>query len=145
VVFNNRMWMLGGVTASAGIWSTVDGVTWTVNAGGQPWGLRDGMAVVVLRDKMLVLGGFNITLAACFNDVWESSDGTNWTSISADGAGADPGDDTVEHAHRARRSGTPNGVYIMGGLTLRAPTTTTCGTRPPEHRTHWHARRRGRN
>src|SRR3954463_8548990 len=39
VVFDNRMWMLGGFTSEAGIWSTVDGVTWTVNAGGQPWGL----------------------------------------------------------------------------------------------------------
>ena len=109
-VFNNRMWVLGGFASKAGIWSTVDGEKWTVNAGGQPWGQRDGMGVVVLNNTMYVLGGYNLTLGSAFSDVWASTDGTNWRSISADGL-TNVWSPRTEHWAIS----TPNGIYVMGG------------------------------
>ena len=114
--FLNRMWVLGGFASEAGIWSTSDGITWTVNAGGQPWGLRDGMSVVVANDNMYVLGGLNLTLGTVFNDVWASNDGTNWTDISV--AGITPWAARSEQGAVA----TPNGIYLMGGYDFSGPT-----------------------
>ena len=60
---------------------------------------------------MYILGGFNITLATCFNDVWSTEDGTNWTNISVDGAA---GVWSTREGHCAVAAN--NGIYIYGGL-----------------------------
>lgn len=111
VVFKGRMWMIGGVTASAGIWSSQDGKKWAVNAGGQPWGFRNNPGTVVFNGQIFVCGGFNITLGTCFNDVWSTSDGATWKNISLDRAGADIWGTRTNHMTMATNSG----IYVMGG------------------------------
>ena len=111
-VFKNRMWLIGGVTESAGIWSTVDGEVWTVNAGGQPWGFRSSPGVCVFQNRMFVIGGFNITLGTSFNDVWVTEDGTNWENILPPGPGG-----TTQFPERTNHCvvATNNGIYVFGG------------------------------
>ncbi len=117
-VYKNRMFLIGGKTSSAGIWSTVDGVVWTVNAGGQPWGFRNHPGVVVYQDKIFVLGGYNLTLGSTFNDVWSSSDGTNWVNISPDTGALTMWNTRTNHCCVANS----NGIYVYGGEDTVGPT-----------------------
>ena len=83
-VFNNRMWIIGGNgNYSNSIWSSQDGQTWAVNAGGQPWGQRKGGQVVVFNNKMWFMGGVNEATSTAYNDVWSTPDGQNWTQVTA--------------------------------------------------------------
>lgn len=99
--FNNKMWMLGGLlpgTAMAfsavtnKVWSSADGVTWTVSAPADPadrWSIRERINAVVFNNKMWVIGGsgypaFGNTNSngTAYNDVWNTTDGATWTKIT---------------------------------------------------------------
>lgn len=113
VVFQNRMWMIGGApTLGSGIWSSQDGTTWAVNAGGQPWGFRSNMGCVVFNDQMWVLGGYNFDTASTFNDVWSTPDGTNWVNVSPDTGAITMWNTRYRHNAIA----TNNGMYVYGGV-----------------------------
>ena len=75
------------------------------------WGFRSNPGTVVFNNQIFVCGGFNITLGTCFNDVWSTPDGTNWTNISLDRAGSDIWGTRTNHMTLA----TNNGIYVMGG------------------------------
>jgi T5SS/PEP-CTERM-associated repeat protein len=83
VVFNGRMWVLGGNTGSSytnDVWSSSDGTNWTQATPAAPWSPRYGLRAVVFNGQMWVLGGN--TGSSYTNDVWSSSDGTNWTQAT---------------------------------------------------------------
>src|SRR3989344_4304074 len=81
VVFNNRMWVIGGCECPKGwdtnykndVWYSLNGVIWTRSTSRASWSERGGHAVVVFNNKMWLLGG------QFKNDVWYSSDGVLWT------------------------------------------------------------------
>jgi hypothetical protein len=86
VVFNDRLWVIGGgqydtaypnnIKANyADVWSTADGVNW-VKECDAPWAARRFHASVVYDDKMWVIAGYGDT--GNLNDVWFSEDGVNW-------------------------------------------------------------------
>ena len=100
VVFDNKMWVMGGRSGRSGttrfndVWWSSDGENWT-NAGARGpavepatdpvtyrshWSAREYLASVVFSNKMWVLGGSAGTTA--FDDVWSSSDGTTWTEAA---------------------------------------------------------------
>ena len=87
VAFNGQMWVLGGDNSRASfndVWSSSDGLNWTRMTNAAPWAARTGLGVVVLNSKMWVMGGQNYnTSPNLFNDVWSSSDGANWTQVTA--------------------------------------------------------------
>ena len=101
VVFNNKLWVIGGWddAASTGgtgtrvndVWSSPDGVSWTQQnpTGGNIFSPRWGHAAVVYAGKLWVIGGDvatgtpSDTLA---NDVWYTTDGTTWVNASANAA-----------------------------------------------------------
>jgi len=81
VVFNSKMWILGGSgdlyfndvlsSDNGGDWEIVSGQNIT------PWSGRYGHTSVVFDNKIWVIGGYD---GSSFkNDVWYSSDGVNWT------------------------------------------------------------------
>jgi hypothetical protein len=82
VVFNNKMWILGGTGAfyfndvlssdNGGDWEIVSGLNIT------PWSGRYGHTSVVFDNKIWVIGGYDGSWPYK-NDVWYSSDGINWT------------------------------------------------------------------
>ena len=88
VVFNNRMWILGGGTYATpktpqrkflnDVWSSSDGVNWECHLGQAPWSPREMHEVAVFDDKMWVMEGFD---GANRNDVWYSADGVNWHEL----------------------------------------------------------------
>ena len=82
-VFNNKMWVMGGLAANAGykndVWSSIDGSNWvqmTPNAG---WSPRANLALVTFNNKMWVIGGVDGVSIAPANQVWWSIDGATWT------------------------------------------------------------------
>ncbi|HTS18603.1 MAG TPA: putative Ig domain-containing protein [Verrucomicrobiae bacterium] len=88
VVFNNRMWVLGGNSGGNGsndVWSSSDGTNWTKATPAAPWHARSYQAAVVFNGRMWVLGGGPGTgeEGNYYNDVWSSSDGTNWTQATS--------------------------------------------------------------
>ena len=87
VVFNNKIWVLGGNSGrfiirpsnhyKNDVWSSPDGKNWTQETASAKWSARNSHTSVVFKDKMWVLGGENNQ-----DDVWSSSDGKNWTKVT---------------------------------------------------------------
>ena len=92
VVFKDRMWIVGG-DANQGhyqndVWNSADGKTWhrVSTQRGVPWGPRVLHHTLVFRHKIWVLGGqtlpqFAPEKEAFYNDIWNTSDGVNWTRV----------------------------------------------------------------
>jgi Kelch motif protein len=87
LVFNNRLWVLGGwdffisdggtETLNNEVWSSADGVNWTKHTPiGTSWSPRAGHDAVVFNGRMWVIGGSDKVTQ--YNDVWSSADGVNW-------------------------------------------------------------------
>ncbi|MDA0576520.1 MAG: hypothetical protein O3B24_00300 [Verrucomicrobia bacterium] len=87
LVYQEKMWLLGGLPAPSGtingansrndVWSSLDGVNWeavTTNAG---WRGRYDAAEAVFDGRMWILGGVT-PVDVMTNDVWSSADGANW-------------------------------------------------------------------
>ena len=72
VVYDNKMWTLGGMGASyeyhQNIWYSTDGVDWVEAGTGIPFGARQGHTSVVFDGKVWVIGGNNGS--EFYNDVW---------------------------------------------------------------------------
>lgn len=96
VVFQNKLWVIGGWDGSIGlggtetrlndVWSSSDGVAWTkhVPASGIIFAPRSGQDVAVFANKLWVIGGSLQNSDA--NDVWSSPDGVTWTLVQASAA-----------------------------------------------------------
>ncbi len=87
-VFNGRMWVMGGMKRGElynDVWSSSDGVTWTLEVERAPWSKRQLFGLVaVFKGKLWVLGGgiTNYHPFKTYQDVWNSSDGRNWTRVT---------------------------------------------------------------
>ncbi|MBD3240314.1 MAG: hypothetical protein GF331_06990 [Chitinivibrionales bacterium] len=80
VVFDGRMWVLGGrkgTTRVADVWSSTDGTIWTEVSADGGYGPRDEHNAVVFGGKMWVVGGLGAS------DLWCSADGVDWQRMSA--------------------------------------------------------------
>jgi uncharacterized repeat protein (TIGR01451 family) len=88
VVFNggtgDRMWIIGGQTQNGysndvnDVWSSNDGVTWTMETANAGFTPRQDFACYVYNGEIYVVGGVDSSINR-LNDVWASSDGVNWT------------------------------------------------------------------
>ncbi len=133
LVFEEKMWVLGGNTAdriygsdaiAAGnlyqndVQNSTNGGDWNEvkpnnNAG---WQARRSHSSVVFKNKMWVLGGYSKkylpTDASLRNDVWDSTNGIAWNEVKADSTN-DP------HSWSARQEHTSvvfdNKMWVLGG------------------------------
>jgi len=88
VVFNNRIWILGGGTYDTAtiptrkfyndVWSSADGIHWTQHTKSAPWHPRQYHDVAVYDNRMWILEGYNPKNR---NDVWHSADGVTWHEV----------------------------------------------------------------
>ena len=83
LVFQDKMWLIGGRTANeahiAEVWSSTDGYNWTEVNPSAAFGARREFVSMVHDGKMWVLGGDAADVSGGLaNDVWYSSDGANW-------------------------------------------------------------------
>ncbi len=86
VVFNDRVWIMGGVSGETGkrlndVWSSADGIHWRQETSAAPWSprqLHDN--VVALNGRLWVVGGGiqNYHPFKAYRDVWSSPDGIHW-------------------------------------------------------------------
>ncbi|MCX5692088.1 MAG: DUF2341 domain-containing protein [Candidatus Omnitrophica bacterium] len=83
VVYNDKIWIIGGSLSGTGrkndVWYSSDGTNWTQATAAAGWTARDGLGCVVYDNKIWVMRG-----NCCKPDVWYSSDGVSWTQATAD-------------------------------------------------------------
>ncbi len=88
VVFDNKMWVMGGFTgrriALHDVWYSTDGINWNQATASAGWLARDGHTSVVFDNKIWVIGGgYGVFNPIFMNDVWYSTDGINWNQATA--------------------------------------------------------------
>lgn len=111
VVFNSRVWVIGGKDGGTyynDVWSSADGVNWTLETSGAAFSARERHTSVVFSGKIWVLGGTDSSIVSgYYNDVWSSADGVNWTQVtSAAGWAARAGHASVVHDGK---------IWVLGG------------------------------
>jgi hypothetical protein len=89
-VFHDRIWILGGGTYDTpttpkrnfynDVWSSLDGVHWTLEVGVAPWAPRQYHDVAVFDNRLWVLEGYSRP-GGNRADVWYSADGVNWYEV----------------------------------------------------------------
>ena len=87
-VFDGKMWMMGGCGASTyfnDVWCSSDGINWSCTATSAPWSYRVSPGVTTFDGKMWMMGGGAYLTVGfdVYNDVWYSTDGTNWTCATS--------------------------------------------------------------
>ena len=112
IVFDNKIWVLGGDIGSDessyqnDVWSSTDGKTWTQTTEQAPWSKRVNFAIASFKNQLWVLGGKSID-GSYKNDVWSSTDGKTWKEV------------TTEADWGSRESFTAlvknDSLYILGG------------------------------
>ena len=91
IVFDNRMWILGGWFDSyhaplRDVWSSADGRNWRQVTNSAPWKHSDLPMTVAFGGRMWLMGGWNngrLPGHSASNEVWSSSDGANWTQVTS--------------------------------------------------------------
>ncbi|NER17069.1 Kelch repeat-containing protein [Spongiivirga citrea] len=113
VVFNNKMFVLGGqsvdsFTYSSAIWYTTDGQNWTEDIGINNFSRRASFNVTTFDNKLWITGGFNED--GILNDLWFTRDGFNWRRQTTN----------ANYQPRFRSSFCSNGkeLYLIGGASF---------------------------
>lgn len=110
VVFQNKIWVIGGSTTGLNffrdVWSSEDGENWTQVLAAAPWGARALLEACVFNGRLYVMGGSSAP-GAFLNDVWVTDDGVNWTQVTAS-AGWSPRTGFQVNAFK-------NGMMLTGG------------------------------
>ena len=101
LVFNDRMWLLGGwnpgdkqhfpLICNNEVWSSRDGARWTLEKSNtfltkefdpaSDWEGRHTAGYVVYRNKMWIIGG-DANQGHYQNDIWNSADGKRWMFVN---------------------------------------------------------------
>jgi hypothetical protein len=124
LVFDDKMWIVGGDPLlkhyQGDVWSSTDGANWTQATANAPWGQRHLEVTTVHDGKLWVMGGQTFPQLvkgipeAFYNDVWNSTDGANWTLVTAHAAWSPRGmiQGSVEFNGR---------MWLLGGGTYDTP------------------------
>ncbi len=131
LVFQNKMWLIGGWNpgdkkffpriCNNEVWSSANGADWTLEkpntflaARFDPaadWEGRHTAGYVVFKEKMWIVGG-DVNQKHYHFDVWNSSDGKNWTFVNK--GQAVPWGPRALHYTLAFR----DRIWVMGGQTI---------------------------
>jgi fibronectin type 3 domain-containing protein len=116
VVFNKKMWVIGGRNAGGNplndVWSSTDGVTWTKKTDSAAFSGRQDYQAVVFDNKIWVIGG-NARMPGetgnkRLNDVWNSIDGVTWTKAT------DSAQFSIRDSHQSVVF--DNKMWVIGGF-----------------------------
>ena len=92
--FDGKIWVMGGQkivgwgnyidTVYNDVWNSVDGITWNLVTDSAAWNPRGQInKVCVFNNKMWIVGGGTYNgQRKYYNDVWNSTDGINWTLVT---------------------------------------------------------------
>ena len=115
-VFKERIWTAGGIQETAGLEartnriyaSNAEATSWTrMNPTGRVWSERTGHAAAVFDGKLWILGGEK-RFFELLNDVWHSTDGTDWNEATTDASW------DARYGHRAVAFA--NRLWLSGGF-----------------------------
>lgn len=124
VVHQNKMWVIGGDVNQGhyqnDVWNSADGILWKQVTDNVQWGPRALHHTLAFAGKIWVLGGQTIPSIApedekFYNDVWCSSDGTNWECVLT----------SAPWSPRGMIGGSvvfQNRLWLLGGGTYDTPT-----------------------
>jgi len=101
VVFQNKIWLMGGLNGNGfqdekgnvpywvvphyrDIWSSEDGKNWQLVIKSAPWGKRRSMRVAVFKDELWLVGGWGPDIGYS-NKIWVSENGKKWKEIKPRG------------------------------------------------------------
>jgi len=89
IVFNGKMWVIGGETTLVespesslplnDVWYSVNGSTWTQATGNAAWKGRKGHSSFIFEDKIFIASGQDGD--NLLSDMWFSEDGSNWYRV----------------------------------------------------------------
>lgn len=126
VVFDNKMWVIGGYSQVSGncynyndVWYSSDGTVWNQATAAAPWVGRCCHTSVVFDNKMWVIGGEIFTQNSLgdiyypYNDVWYSSNGKDWIQATA----AAPWQKRASHTSVVF----DNKIWVIGGFDAELP------------------------
>jgi len=116
VVYDNKMWIMGGIDSSDNykndVWYSTNGETWTCATSSADWGPREQPTCIVYDNKMWIMGG--MVNSKIYNDVWYSEDGITWTCATSS---------ANWNKRRCHTSVVYNDkIWILGGLGLNSNT-----------------------
>jgi hypothetical protein len=115
VVFDNKMWILGGQGNDwyykDDVWSSTDGLNWNLETASPGWDDRLDHAVIVYDNEMWVISGDHYS----DTEIWSSSDGSNWLPVNSN-LDDDNGDWYNRSGHTS--VGYKGNMWIMGGYGL---------------------------
>ena len=77
VVYDNRMWMVGGYLFND-VWFSSDGINWTQATSSAPWAPRYNPYLFVHDNRLWLLRGYDGDYEDT-TDVWYTTDGATWT------------------------------------------------------------------
>lgn len=109
VVFNNKMWVIGGFSSANpyqnDVWSSDDGINWSQIILNADFSARNALEAFVFDDKMYIAGGGNIDR---LNDVWSTTNGSDWIEETA----------TASFAPRVSHKTVlyDNKIWLIGGI-----------------------------
>jgi hypothetical protein len=96
VWFRNKLWMIAGMRSwddfRNDVWSSDDGRSWSQVASSAPWQARRGHGAAEFNGRLWVMGGSlssgrkDQTPNRQLNDVWSSSNGITWESVTPNAA-----------------------------------------------------------
>lgn len=90
LVHRDRLWLIGGTDEPAGgplvyrndVWSSADGVTWTLATASAKWGPRRWQSVISHEGRLWIMNGANFErwqdTFGNVADIWISDDGSSW-------------------------------------------------------------------
>ena len=104
IVFDNKIWVLGGCCTQNDVWSSIDGTSWTEVTASADWTARYQHTSIAFDNKIWVLGG---TGGGRKNDVWSSENGSDWIQAT-DAAGW-----TARDRHTSNVF--DNKMWVLGG------------------------------
>lgn len=83
-VFDDKIWVVNG-NGGADVWYSEDGRNWTLVTSAAPFGPRYKPYVVVHDNRLWLMGGVDVLSGSyrAYNDVWNTTDGLNWTRVTA--------------------------------------------------------------
>ena len=87
VVFQNKLWVMGGSISSGrrdktptqalnDVWSSVDGVNWVQATANAPWSPRECSNAFIFKDRIWIIG------APGMREVWSSENGRDWVRVA---------------------------------------------------------------
>ncbi len=120
VSFRDQLWLIGGVdfdeVAKNDVWSSSDGINWTLKKDSANFSSRYGHQVVSFNDKLWLFGGKAGLLQDSLSDLWSSDNGVDWQQVEVGDAFAN----TQLIGHRVVVF--KNKMWVLGGTTASAET-----------------------